>query len=234
MIKISVVIPSYNQEQFLSEAIESVYNQTLAPHEILVIDDGSTDKSLEIARGYEYKEFPAIESPVRVISQVNKGLATARNTGIMNATGDYVLFLDSDDKLTENAIERITQIAEQTNADIIAPSFKCFGIQNNEIILTPSQNLNFKQFASANYLGYFCAVKRSKLLEVGGYSPRMLWGYEDYHLTINLLARGASLITLQEVLVHYRTRENSMIHIAQQHHNELIGQIAKDFPQLYA
>src|SRR3990167_2888452 len=84
--KISVIIPSYNQASYLPDAIESVLTQKVAPHEIIVVDDGSTDGSLEIARKYA----------VKVIVQVNKGLPSARNTGIMNATGDYILPLDAE------------------------------------------------------------------------------------------------------------------------------------------
>ena len=78
--KISVVIPCFEQAQYLSECIESVLAQTYKPHEIIVINDGSQDETRYVAMQY----------PVRYIEQVNKGLASARNTGIMNATGDYI------------------------------------------------------------------------------------------------------------------------------------------------
>src|SRR3990167_11056141 len=102
---ISVVIPSYNQAEYLPKAIESVLEQN-AYAEIFVIDDGSNDNSLEIAKRYG----PA----VNVISQVNKGLASARNTGIMNVHGEFCLFLDADDILLNNCVARITQVAKET------------------------------------------------------------------------------------------------------------------------
>lgn len=218
---ISIIIPSYQQAQFLPDCLESILNQTRKPLEVIVIDDGSTDGSLEIARKY----------PVKVISQVNKGLASARNTGIMNAKGVFILPLDADDMLQPNAIEVFEQKIKESDADIIAPSFKTFGVQNHEVIL--GQGLTLRHFRDANYIGYFSAFRRSKLLEIGGYSPRMTWGYEDYHMTIDLLKRGAKLLVLSEMLVLYRSKENSMIAVAQQHHNELIAQIAKDHPTLY-
>lgn len=223
-MKYSICIPLYNQQDFISEAIESALAQSLPAHEIIVCDDGSTDYSLEIARSYESKG-------VRVISQVNKGLPSARNTLIMNMTGDYFIPLDADDILMDNYIERVDQAIQKTNADIVAPSFKCFGVSNQSVILSPQVSL--KDFAQANYIGYFSAMKKEKLLEVGGYSPKMLWGYEDYHLTINLLSRGASLSVLKDILVLYRTKEVSMITVAMEHHNELFGQIKHDFPHLY-
>ena len=220
---ISVIIPSFGQAQYLSEAIESVLDQTFKPHEIIVIDDGSTDGSLAIAKSYEPK--------IKVISQVNKGLASARNTGIMNATGDYILPLDADDMLYPNCIERITKEIEETHADIIPPSFKVFGLGNEIVIL--EKNPTLEMFKAGNRFGYFSAIKRSVLLEVGGYSPRMTWGYEDYHLWFDLLKRGKTFSVIQEALVLYRVKENSMIHSAKAHHEELMAQIRKDNPEVF-
>jgi glycosyltransferase involved in cell wall biosynthesis len=197
-------------------------------HEIIVVDDGSKDNSLEIAERYMFKEFPYIESPVRVISQVNKGLSSARNTGIMNAIGDYILPLDADDIFHGDIIEKITKVIEETDADIVAPSFKCFGKAQDEVVLMDNPTL--EDFKTGNRIGYFSAIRKSKLLQIGGYSPRMTWGYEDYHLWINLLSVGVKLVTLKDKLVLYRTKEHSMINVAQSHHEELMAQIKKDFP----
>ena len=225
MIKISCIIPVFNQAQYLNQAIDSVLDQKKKPHEIIVVDDGSQDNSLALARAYE-------DLGVKVISQVNKGLPSARNTGIMNATGDYILPLDSDDILLPSAIERIGIVAYETDADIISPSLKCFGLAQNEIILM--ENPTIEDFKVANRVGYCSAVKRSVLLEVGGYSPKMIFGYEDLHLTFNLLSRGKKLVTIQEVLWLYRIKENSMIQNAMAHHQELMQQIFKDFPQIFS
>ncbi len=219
-MKITIGIPSYNQSAYLKEAIESALENH--PHEIIVVDDGSTVDSLKIAKSY----------PVKVISQVNKGLASARNTIAMNMTGDFLLPLDADDVLLPNAVEKITEcFMENPMADIIAPSFKTFGTTTQEVIVGDA---NVFDFLTANRIGYFSAIRKSKLLEIGGYSPRMTWGYEDYHLWINLLNNGAKLVTMKDILVMYRTKENSMITIAQAHHEELMAQIKKDFPDLYA
>lgn len=231
--RLSVIIPSYNQEQYLCDAIDSVLAQTKEADEIIVVDDGSTDNSLAIARKYGYK--------IKVISQVNKGLASARNTALMNlndwtdygnnADEHWVLPLDADDILLPNAVEKILDAIEKDpHADIIAPSFKTFGTTNQEVIIGDA---NVMQFLEANRIGYFSAIRKSKLLEIGGYSPRMTWGYEDYHMWINLLNRGAKLVTLKDILVLYRTKTESMITVAQAHHEELMAQIKKDFPELY-
>ncbi len=230
MSTISIIIPSYNQAEYLEDCIESAYNQTFPAHEIIVVNDGSTDNSLEIAERYMFKQFPMIESPVKVINQVNKGLPSARNTGIMAATGEYCMFLDADDMYMENTIEKVTQAIMQTNADIVAPSFKCFGKGEGEVILSIPTLDEFKQ---ANRLGYFSAVRRSALVECGGYNPKMKWGYEDYDLWFDLFKRQKTIAVIQEPLVLYRIKDHSMIHEAQAHHDELIAQIKKNHPTLW-
>lgn len=220
-MKITIGIPSYNQAEYLHDAIQSAISQTV-PCEIIIVDDGSTDESLKIAQSHGSK--------VQVISQVNKGLSSARNTIIMNMIGDYLLPLDADDILKENAVERILEVIQETDADIVAPSFKTFGTTNQEIIIGPA---NVFDFLEANRIGYFSAIRKSKLLEIGGYSPKMVFGFEDYHMWINLLNRGAKLVTMKDVLVGYRTKENSMITTAMEHKDELMAQIKFDFPELY-
>lgn len=219
-MKISIVIPVYNQQDYLADAIESALSQTIRC-EVIVVNDGSTDHSGDIAKNY----------PVKLINQVNKGLASARNTGIMNATTDYILFLDSDDLLQENCAEKLLQIAETTGADVVAGSFKTFGIENTQVILMSAPTL--EDFKVANRIGYSTLIKRETLLEVGGYSPRMAKGYEDLHLWFNLLIRGKLIVTTQDILWLYRTRTDSMISESVKYHDELMAQIKKDFPQAY-
>ncbi len=221
-MKLSVIIPVYNQAQYLGDALDSILYQTVKPHEVVVVNDGSSDDSLKIAKEY----------PVKIINQVNKGLAPARNTGLMNLTGDYVLFLDADDMLLEKCIERIVEVINESKADIVAPSFKQFGLQQNHIILSSEITLEMYK-TKQNYLPYFSAIKVSKLKEIGGYSPRMTWGFEDLHLWIDLLSRGAKVVTIPEILVLYRVREGSMYTESIKHIDELHGQINKDF-KIYA
>jgi glycosyltransferase involved in cell wall biosynthesis len=98
--KVSVVVPCYNQDRFLGEAIESVLSQGYTGFEIIVVDDGSKDGTQEVAAGYAKEN-----SRVRLISQENRGLAAARNRGLAEARGEYVVFLDSDDRLVGEALE---------------------------------------------------------------------------------------------------------------------------------
>lgn len=222
-MKITIIIPSYNQQEFLPDAIESALGQTVRC-QIIIVDDGSTDNSLDIANRYA-----KLNRNIKVISQVNKGLSAARNTGIMHAKGQYILPLDADDILLDNCVEKILQTIEVTDYDIISPSFKEFGASNAEVILMDSPTL--ADFKYGNRIAYCSAFRKSKLLAIGGYSPRMTWGYEDLHLTINLLTRGSKIFTIQDVLWLYRVKPESMITTAKKHHDELLAQIMKDFPQ---
>jgi glycosyltransferase involved in cell wall biosynthesis len=215
----SIIIPSYNQQEYLCDAIDSAIAQPIS--EVIVVDDGSTDNSLDIAKGYE-------KHGVRVISQVNKGLSSARNTGIMNAKGDWILFLDADDILLGNCVERIIEEISKYEADIISPSFRTFGSSGEEIILMPNPTL--KDFESGNRVAYCSAVKKQDLIEIGGFSPRMVEGYEDLHLWINLLSKGKKIATIPEALWLYRTKEKSMWKdITPEIHTKLLSQINKDF-----
>ena len=102
MIKVSVIIPVYNSENYLRQCIESVINQTLKEIEIICIDDGSTDNSLNIL-----KEYAQIDNRIKIIEQVNSGAGKSRNVGIEIATGEYLYFLDSDDYLVVDALENL-------------------------------------------------------------------------------------------------------------------------------
>src|SRR5215212_4087832 len=98
--KVSVVIPCYNQAHFLPEAIESVLSQSYEEFEVLVVDDGSKDETAQVA-----SQYVSTDPRVRVIRQENRGLAGARNRGLAEAQGEYVVFLDSDDRLLKEALE---------------------------------------------------------------------------------------------------------------------------------
>lgn len=221
MSKVTIGIPCYRQARYLPEAIESVLGQSYKDIEIIVVNDGSDDQTSEIA-----KKYPQ----VKLLEQVNKGLASARNTVIMSMRGQYLLPLDADDILLEDCVKELVRVAKNTDADVIAPSFKTFGISNETVTLMASPTI--PDFLTGNRIGYFSMIKRSVLQEVGGYSPRMDKGFEDYHMWFNLLTRGKTIVTVPQVLALYRTKEESMWRDAEKHRPELMSQIFKDFPQI--
>lgn len=109
MVKISVVIPAYNVEKYIFEAISSVVSQSVSPYEVIVIDDGSTDSTGTIIDGFDRVEF------VSIVKQKNMGLGLARNVGLERATGDYIYFFDSDDILENDFIERVSELVLENN-----------------------------------------------------------------------------------------------------------------------
>ena len=220
---ITVGIAAYNQAEYLPEAIESALNQTL-PAEIIVVIDGATDSSEEIARKY----------PVRVVSQVNKGLASARNAAIMNSSGNYFLPLDSDDRLASNAVEKIEQKIIETDADVIGLSVQTFGTSDEQTILHPTPGV--EEFKKGNHLPYCSAIRREALLECGGYSPRYdaLGGWEDYALWHDMLSRKKKIVTIPEPLFFYRTKDDSMWQRTKGKEASFRAQLARDYPFMYA
>ena len=116
--KVSIIIPIYNVEKFLAEAIESVINQTHKNLEIILVDDGSPDNCGKIA-----DEYAAKDDRIKVIHKPNGGLSAARNSGIEIATGDYMMFLDSDDLLTLDACELFLNKIESENADYVIGNY---------------------------------------------------------------------------------------------------------------
>ena len=121
--KITVIIPVYNVEIYLADCLDSVLQQTLNEIEIICINDGSSDNSLEILKEYARKD-----SRIIIISQENKGLGSARNRGLEVATGEYVAFLDSDDWVDNNYYEKLYNTAKKYNSEIACAGFKrCTG-----------------------------------------------------------------------------------------------------------
>ncbi|HAG92746.1 MAG: hypothetical protein CMK83_07365 [Pseudomonadales bacterium] len=113
-IKISVVIPVYNVAPFLKECLDSIVNQSLKEIEIICVDDGSTDSSLNIL-----EHFAAIHPSISIISQENAGQSAARNRGFKQATGQYIYFMDADDKLDLKALEQLYRKASENDLDVL-------------------------------------------------------------------------------------------------------------------
>lgn len=110
---ISIVIPAYNVEKYLDECLQSVINQTYGHLEIIIVDDGSTDSTPQIC-----DEFALKDDRITVIHKENGGLSSARNAGVVIATGEYITFIDSDDYVTFDYVEQLYHTLKKDNADI--------------------------------------------------------------------------------------------------------------------
>ena len=130
-IKISIVIPVYNCERYLDNCLNSIINQTYTDFEVIVVDDGSTDKSCEIYKCYEEKD-----QRIKIIKQKNSGVSKARNKGIDNAKGKYLFFIDADDIIKSNMLEVMYNSIVKNDGDIAFSGFKVKGnnLRHNDTI----------------------------------------------------------------------------------------------------
>ncbi|MEG0576551.1 MAG: glycosyltransferase family A protein [Bacilli bacterium] len=126
---ISVILPVYNVEKYLFEAIQSIERQTFKDFELIVINDGSTDNSLSIAE----KKLKNSQLKWKIVNQNNKGLSAARNVGISEANGEYISFIDSDDEIDENFLSDLYFTMNKANSDLVFCGFKYIKIENNKI-----------------------------------------------------------------------------------------------------
>lgn len=141
----SVIIPIYNTDKYLDECIKSVVNQSFKDLEIILVNDGSTDKSLDICKKYQQ-----IYSNVTLVSQTNSGVSVARNRGISLAKGRYIFFLDSDDKMYPGMLDEAQKVINKGNYDLIIGKYSYLKEKNN-VELT---NYNFK-FQDSNSIYRF-------------------------------------------------------------------------------
>ena len=147
-VKISVVLPVYNVANYLRKCLDSLINQTFEDFEVICVNDGSTDLSLGILEGYALSD-----SRFKIISQKNQGLSGARNTGIQHIQGEYVLFVDSDDWLEDNALEELYNHVKGFNSDITMFKFKFFDESTSEFSEESFSNLEV--IDSTFYTGNF-------------------------------------------------------------------------------
>ena len=130
-MSVSVIMPVYNAEKFLSRSIESVIHQTYRPIELILVNDGSTDSSEAVCKKYSREDHR-----IKVVSQDNKGPAAARNTGVREAAGDFVFFLDADDFIHENTLEILTAKHSPHQPDMVMGNF-CKLVNDKEVIRQP-------------------------------------------------------------------------------------------------
>lgn len=204
MPKVSVIIPCYNQGAYLEEAVDSVLAQTYQDFEILVVDDGSTDaETVKILQDYTRPK-------TRVIHTDNQGLSMARNNGIQEATGKYILPLDADDKIGPDYLEEAVRILDlYPDIGIVYSEAAFFGMRTSHWHLPDytSDHLLFQNII-------FCSAlfRRVHWEKVGGYNINMVYGWEDWDFWLSLIHLGVKVYRIPQVLFFYRLREESMSH----------------------
>jgi glycosyltransferase involved in cell wall biosynthesis len=134
-LKVSVIIPIYNAEKYLRKSLDSLINQTLKNIEIICINDSSTDDSLNILKKYAFSD-----NRIKIISKVNEGPGATRKTGLDNASGDYIYFIDSDDWIVENALEKLYENALSNDSDVVFLNFLMYN-ENEKKFNTYENNI---------------------------------------------------------------------------------------------
>ena len=133
MVKVSIGVPVYNVDQWLRQCLDSIRQQSFQDFEVIMVDDGSTDNSFEICQEYVSKD-----ERFKLYHQENKGLAGARNTCLKHMTGDFIAWLDSDDWLENDYLERLVSTQAKTGADIVCIGIKTF--MNDEFYMGSHQD----------------------------------------------------------------------------------------------
>jgi glycosyltransferase involved in cell wall biosynthesis len=194
---ISVIIPCYNQAHFLGEAIESVLAQTYRHHEVIVVDDGSTDTTSEVAAHYP---------GVRCVRQHNAGLSAARNAGATASRGEFLVFLDADDRLLEDALQSgLNCFQGHPECHINADGSARLQFPQRPLELDPYQTL-----LQRNYIGMHATVMyRRQIVEAVGGFTTSLRCCEDYDLYLRIV-RTHSVRRHDRIVAEYRSHESSM------------------------
>ena len=202
-IKVSVVVPIYKVEKYIRECLDSIKNQTLKDIEVICIDDGTPDKSGQIADEYAQKDSRFI-----VIHQENHGLPAARNRGIEKATGEYIMFVDSDDSIDLNACEICYNKSKEYNTDILIHS-----ADKEEIINQPVFNIIKEVVWSGVYKTSF--LKENKIL----FNERVKAYGEDQAFNMICNAMCNRIVCITDKLYNYRTdNTDSLTHRALDYH----------------
>jgi glycosyltransferase involved in cell wall biosynthesis len=217
--RFSVVIPVYNRAKFLRQAIDSVLSQTFTDYEVIAIDDGSTDESLEILKSYG--------SRIKVIQQMNQGPEVARNAGVAAAQGEYIAFLDSDDFFFPHALECYQQVIQEFDAPPVIVGAERYFRHGQEIPKEayergPLKVLSFKDYLSKTVSVLCCqsilAMKKSVFDAVGGHRKNSeTWYGETFDLLLMTGTYGPCIFIQKPYTFAYRVHESNSIRNVQSH-----------------
>ena len=215
-MKISVVVPVYNVADYLPACVESLLKQDCSDWEIILVDDGATDGKCPALCDAYARAHPDL---IRVIHQANGGLGAARNTGLEQAAGDYVLFVDSDDTIADNTLSRLEQEIDRTAADMYIFSFRYVEEDGTQRPAEPRRSRadsSVRTLSDAPELlldppmAWNRLCRRSLFTDTGIRFPGRVW-YEDLCTTPGLLLRAKSIIQLEDPFYGYLLRQGSIM-----------------------
>jgi SAM-dependent methyltransferase len=213
-MRVSVVIPAYNASDTIADTLQSLLEQTFVRWEAIVVNDGSTDNTVEVVRG-----FVARDKRIRIVSQENQGLSGARNTGVLHAEYEWLLFLDADDWIFSHHLERLTNaVKADPSLDVVYCGW-AYALPDGEYVFPQIPTLKgdlfvpFTQYCVS--VVHTFLVPRSLVNSLGPFNTAMR-SCEDWALWQRIARTGARFGIVQEVLAAYRTRPNSLSRNGQQ------------------
>lgn len=243
-IELSIIIPVYNVEAYLEVCLQSAYNITGINKEIVIVNDGSTDASESIINKFVnlYPDETIVET------QVNQGQSAARNKGVTLATGDYLLFLDSDDYLESNAVIELFNYAKKYDLDLVQGRASYFGDVPKSIMIMPDEVLNTPICSGPSLLKVWCDSSTS---EIGDFRPEV-WLmllkkniftsnniqfalgmlYEDELMVPTLLLNAKKAKAVNIPFYHYRIRQGSTIRTFGERHVASKAKLVKEYVSL--
>lgn len=200
--KVSIIIPSYNQEKYLSETLNSVLAQSFKDWECLIVNDGSVDNTEEIAKIYCKKD-----GRFKYIRQENQGPSVARNNGIKNSVGEFILPLDSDDLISKDYLSEAMKVfAENPKIKLVYCEAEFFGEKKGKWDLP---EYSYERLLFENMI--FCSAfyRRSDYDKTDGYNGNMKYGFEDWDFWLSFLRRDDAVYRIPKILFYYRIKNNS-------------------------
>ena len=223
---ISIIIPCYNDVQYVEQSVVSALSQTYSQIEVIIVDDGSNDETKMVLKNLE----PKI---TKLITQKNYGQSKARNVGIEAAIGNYILVLDSDDYFEPTFCEKALAIFRNNlNCKLVSCQANLIS-ETNKISLYKPIGGTIDNFLFSNAALGTSMFKKEDWNSCGGYDETMNKGLEDWEFFIRLLKDGGSTEIIQEPLYNYRKRGNSTTAIANQKKYELLNYIYLKHKDLY-
>lgn len=198
---VSIIVPCYKQAQYLSEALQSVLNQTYTNWECIIVNDGSSDNTEEIAQNWLIKD-----SRFKYIYKENGGLSSARNAGIKIAKGDWILPLDADDKIGSQYLEK-ANVEFEKGYSIIYCNACFFGLVEGKWDLP---EYSYDKLLVNNLI--FCSgfFRKKDWEKVGGYDEKLLYGREDWEFWLSILDSESGVLSIDYFGFFYRIKEKSM------------------------
>ncbi|WP_427042682.1 glycosyltransferase family 2 protein [Fusobacterium sp. SB021] len=221
MLLFSIIIPIYNSEKYLKECIDSIILQSYKNYEIILIDDGSKDKSFSICENYAKKY-----NFIKIIHKVNEGIVIARQKGVEIAKGKYIICIDSDDFIEKNYLEKFAEVIIKTNSDIVCCGYINYYSENNKRKILIPQKKGFYNKKDIENIIFPILIEKSD----GSYFRPSLWAKaikkeiyqkyqlkdtvinmgEDYACTRACIYHSRSMYILEECLYYYRYNINSI------------------------